>query len=466
MCQYNVRQDMRRIRRHCEVMFVFVVALLSPVHARSDSIDWHAGAATVKITPAAPMWMAGYSSRNKPASGMFTDLWAKALVLRDAHKQYGVLITLDLIGIDRALSQSICQRLSDEYGFSRDEIAICTSHTHTGPVVGKNLWSMHWALLDASSQQQVRNYADQLEQSVVQVVGEALARMEPAVLQSGHDRATFAVNRRNNPEAEVPARRAAETLVGPVDHDVPVLLVRRQNGDLAAVVFGYACHATVLSDYIWSGDYPGCAQQRLEQDLPGTVAMFWAGCGADQNPLPRRTVELAREYGDALAAAVLRVVRSPNHQSVSSRLTVDYREIDLQLDNLPTAADLLRDSSDSNPYIAMRAKMLLAQIESGEPLATTYPYPISIWHLGESIDWLHLGGEVVVDYAMRIKAERPGRDTWVAAYSHDVMAYIPSRRVWHEGGYEGATAMIYYGLPTRWSESAEEQIVQAIEELR
>lgn len=53
-------------------------------------------------------------------------------------------------------------------------------------------------------------------------------------------------------------------LVGPVDHDVPVLSVRTAEGKLRAVVFGYACHATVLSLMDWSGDWPGFAQLEVE----------------------------------------------------------------------------------------------------------------------------------------------------------------------------------------------------------
>ena len=109
----------------------------------------------------------------------------------------------------------------------------------------------------------------------------------------------------------MPEQRDAGRLVGPVDHDVPVLAVRDQNGKLTAVTFGYACHSTVLSSYQWSGDYPGFAQIALEEKHPDCLALFWAGCGADQNPLPRRTVEKAKEYGARLAAAVEDVLTAP-----------------------------------------------------------------------------------------------------------------------------------------------------------
>jgi hypothetical protein len=79
-------------------------------------------------------------------------------------------------------------------------------------------------------------------------------------------------------------------LKGPFDHDVPVLKVSAGK-KVRAIVFGYACHATVLSFYQWSGDYPAFAQIELGKAHAGTMALFWAGCGADQNPLPRRTVQ-------------------------------------------------------------------------------------------------------------------------------------------------------------------------------
>jgi hypothetical protein len=72
---------------------------------------------------------------------------------------------------------------------------------------------------------------------------------------------------------------------------------------------------------------------------------------------------------------------------------------------------------------------------------------------------------VVVDYALRLK-ERYGRErTWVAGYANDVMAYIPSRRVLAEGGYEGGGAMVYYSLPSPWSETVEERIVDGVRSL-
>jgi hypothetical protein len=69
---------------------------------------------------------------------------------------------------------------------------------------------------------------------------------------------------------------------------------------------------------------------------------------------------------------------------------------------------------------------------------------------------------VVVDYALRLKAELGLEKTWVMAYANDVMAYIPSRRVLDEGGYEGVGAMLYYGQPGAWKQSVEALVVSEV----
>jgi hypothetical protein len=255
--------------------------------------------------------------------------------------------------------------------------------------------------------------------------------------------------------------REAGQLAGPVDHSVPVLSIRTPEGQLRAVLFGYACHATVLSGMDWCGDWPGFAQYELEQNHPGIVALFWAGCGADQNPLPRRTVELAMDYGRQAAAAVNRELNGVM-RPVSGALKTDYTEIDLALDTLPSKEQVEQDLRSDNVYLARRAKWLLDVLATRGTLPQTYPYPIQVWKLGDAATLTFLGGEVVVDYSIRLKQELTGVSTWVAGYSNDVMAYIPSRRVLMEGGYEGESAMIYYGLPTKWSPDVEDHIVREV----
>ncbi len=420
---------------------------------------WKAGVAKVEITPEKMIWMAGYGNRTKPAEGVEQPLWAKALVLEDAAGQRAVLVSLDLVGIDRELSKRVCEQLASKYGLERSQIALNVSHTHCGPVVGSNLKPMYF--LDDAMWQMIKEYTATLEQKIVAVVGEAIGKLAPSSVSWGQGYSGFAVNRRNNVQLKVPELREQGKLVGPSDHDVPVLAVRDATGKFTAIAFGYACHATVMGYLKFSGDYPGFAQAALEESHPGAVALFWAGCGADQNPLPRLTVELAQSYGRRLATAVDEVLVT-SMTPVSGSLATRYAEIPLAFDKLPSRDDLQKELTSTNRYIVSRAKMLLAQLDAGRPLSQTYPYPVQVWQLGPDLRWVTLGGEVTVEYALRLKRELGQSTTWVAGYTNDVMAYIPSLRVLGEGGYEGETAMIYYGLPTRWSVQVEDQIIKQV----
>jgi hypothetical protein len=249
-----------------------------------------------------------------------------------------------------------------------------------------------------------------------------------------------------------------------VDHDVPVLLAKKPDGSVKALVFGYACHATVLSDYQVNGDWPGFAQEAIEKKYPGAIALFVAGCGADANPLPRRSVELARRYGDTLATAVGEVVQGKMN-SVRGPLKAAFDYAEVQFQTPPTREELewrVKTETDSRQR---HAAFLLEKLNREGKLPAKYPYPVQVWRFGSDLTMIYLGGEVVVDYSLRFKNTYGWRDTWVAGYSNDVFAYIPSERVLHEGGYEGGGAMIPYGQPRPFKAGVEEIIANKVDEL-
>jgi hypothetical protein len=419
---------------------------------------WMAGAARQAITPRESMWMSGYAARTKPSEGAVHDLWVKALALQDPTGHKGALVTLDVCGIDRQLSGAIRDAIETKLGLKRAEIVLACSHTHCGPVVGKNLLTMY--RIDEEQRKKIADYARFLELAVTGTVEKAFSALQEVTVAWDTGRCDFAVNRRNNPEKDVPALRERMALAGPVDHDVPVLRIRSLDGEPRAIVFAYACHCTVLDFSKFCGDYAGFAQIELERRYPHAQAMFVAGCGGDQNPIPRRSLELAEAYGRQLSESVARVVKGPM-RAVEGPLGAAYQETDLAFGPLPSRERIEKDAKSGDFYIASRARHLLERIESRGKLPEDYPYPVQAWRLDE-LNWVFLGGEATVDYALRIKRNAGSSRTWVAAYCNDVMAYIPSLRVLKEGGYEGATSMIYYGLPTTWSERVEEQVTAAV----
>ncbi len=434
--------------------------LLSGSVAATAEPGYKAGVARVVITPREPMWLAGYAARNHPAEGKEHDLYAKALALEGPDGRGVVLLTTDLLGLSRNVSTEVARRVERATGLSRDRMMFTSSHTHCGPAIVDNLVGMY--PMPEEMLRKGHDYTEQLKNQLVEVIIHAWQNRRPALLRHGQGTARFAVNRRKaTPQGIVGGANPD----GPVDHDVPVLSVADHDGRRLAVVFGYACHNTTLQYYKWCGDYAGFAQIELEERNPGMVAMFWAGCGGDINPLPRSTVELCRKYGKELAVAVHEVLSSPMTE-IRGPIVTRYEEIVLPFASLPTIERLRAEAKDSYPARRHRAQRYLQMLAEGKPIPTEYPhYPVQVWQLGE-VCWIALGGEVVVDYSLRLKKEL-GQSTpvWVTAYANDVMAYIPSERVLAEGGYEGATSMVEYGLPSKWKTGIEQKIVDTVRRL-
>ncbi len=430
--------------------------------ADNAAAPWRAGLARAVITPDTPVWLAGYGTR-RPPDGKLHDLWMKALALEDTDGRRVVLITSDFQGVPRSMSDRVFRQLKAKHGLQRAQVLFTFSHNHCGPRLGDDL--VDYYPVEAEQVALVNEYTDRMVERTVQLVGTALAALSPASLATGQGKATFAVNRRNNREADVPDLIArGEPLVGPVDHAVPVLTVTRPDGALAAILFGYACHPTTLSFLTWCGDYPGFAQLELEEKHPGAQAMFVNTCGGDQNPLPRRSVELCQGYGHRLATAVEEVLAQPL-QPVSTGVRTAFEYVDLPYLEVVTREQLTALLNDDNAIRARWAARLLKQLDDGASFESAYPYPVHAWQLGKELLVIGMGAETVVDYALRFKQEF-GPGTWVCGYADDMISYIPSRRVWLEGGYEGGSSLYEYGRPAlRWAGDVEERIATTVRKL-
>jgi len=426
--------------------------------APAPAADFQAGVASVKITPPLPFWLSGYAARTNPAPAVRTDLYAKALALKDSDGGRVVIVTTDLIGLPGSLSDAVAARLGRLYGLERRQILFNSSHTHSGPAVWPNLQVMF--NFDSAEVERARRYAMDLAENLVAVAAAALDRLEPARLFFGRGEADFAVNRRQPSPTGV---RLGVNTNGPVDHTVPVLKVETADGLLRAVLFGYACHNTTLGgdSYVVDGDYAGAAQRAVEKAHPGVTAMFMILCGGDQNPNPRGLTNHVEQHGLKLAAAVERCLGG-----TMQKLTPPLRSswVMTKLDFAPhTREQFVQEAEEKNVYKQRRAALMLEAYDAGKPVRQL-SYPVQVLRMGRALTLLGLGGEVVVDYSLRARREFSSENLVVSGYCNDVSCYIPSARVLREGGYEPVDSMIYYGLPGPFAESVEEIVFNAIKQ--
>jgi putative membrane-bound dehydrogenase-like protein len=407
------------------------------------------GVAKVDITPSYPVRLSGFGFRRTESEGVTQRIWAKALAIDDGEP--AVLLTIDICGISADHVRDLAARLHKKNKLKPERLAVTVTHTHTAPMVNGVLATLFGQPIPEKHQEHIDRYTTELLDNLEKVAVAALADRKPTRLSWGIGQVGFAANRR--------------TKGGPVDHDLPVLAVRDTEGKLRALYASYACHCVTLTHNKIGGDWAGFAQQRIEDDHPGVVALISIGGGADSNPDPRGKgddVGLATRQGSQIADEVKRVLSTPL-RSITGKLDARVRRLNLPLAPLPDRAHWEQRAQKADA-VGYHARVQLDRLDRGETLRGSIDYPVQTWAFGDSLAMVFLPGEVVVDYSLRLKKELDPLRLWVNGYSNDVPCYIPSERVLKEGGYEGGGAMTYYDLPGPLQSGLEQKIIDAVRE--
>jgi hypothetical protein len=164
-----------------------------------------------------------------------------------------------------------------------------------------------------------------------------------------------------------------------------------------------------------------------------------------------------------LSDAVEEVIAKPI-QPISSGLKTAFRFVKLDYEEVVTTDKLLPITTGNNDIYARWARRMLEMIDKGIQFPTSYNYyPVQAWQLGKELLLIGTGAELLVDYSLRFKREFGEGSTWVCGYVNTMVAYIPSQRVWKEGGYEGGPHLDECGHPAwRWAGNVEERVAKGV----
>jgi hypothetical protein len=420
------------------------------IHGRTHSV----GLSKIDITPDYPIRLNGYIGRNAESTNTIGRLYAKAIALGSDREKPAILICVDNCIVPHRVYEEVVARLAKR-GIAREKLVILVSHSHTAPKLAGAADNIYGMDIPAVDQEHIDRYTKEFTDDLEKVAVAALQDRRPSRLAWGRTSAGFGKNRR--------------TKGGPVDHDVPVLVIVDLHGLLRGLLVNYACHCTTLDgrETRMCGDWAGFAQRDIEEIYPGAIALTAIGCGADQNPDPRPGIEFAERHGHELANAVSNLLAQPL-MPLKGKLECRTESFELPLDTLPTRAEFEQRAADPDKthYPAIyHARKQLARLDRGEQLPTQIPYLVQEWNFGKELLLTFLPGEVVVDYSLRQKNEFDGSRLWANAYANFVPCYIPSKRIWTEGSYEGGGAMIYYDWPTRLSANTETLIFDHLEKI-
>ncbi len=444
-------------------LLILCMALAVLTGAAAESADLEVGLAVRDISPELPIRLAGYAGRTKAAAKADQPLLAEALALKNFSGERFVFVALDNCEVSHQFVEPVLQELTGKCQLSRGQVALISSHTHSGPVLADTLAGMPQP--PAADRERIEQYSRFLKAKLVEVVTAALADCRPALLEHGLGRAQFAMNRRVYQGDKVVF---GDNPDGPVDWDVPVLRVRGTNGAVRAIVFGYACHGTSIRTgedwYTVSPEYMGYARQQLEAVQPGAVVMYFTAMGADADPSPRGSLVDARRHGLELAGAVVGVLDRPM-RPVRGSFKAAYEEVKLPLTDPPAREQLEKDALSTEQSIRQRAEIYLNLLKAGSAPPRSLDLPVGVVRIGDDLTFVLMGGEVLVDYSRRLKRLLAAEHPWTIGYAFEVPCYIPSARVIKEGGYETESSLVYYGLYGPFRGGIEDLLVNRITEM-
>ncbi len=442
-------------------MRLSIVILLATIALAPERVlATQVGVAKIDITPTHPVVLAGYGGRTTEHEGIDTKIWARALAIGASSPV--LLVAVDNCGVPERITKRIVERFRRDAGLDGRRITIASTHTHNAPSLpgyARVLWG---GRTTAAQEANMERYAGWLVDRVVEVGRRALRARREASLEWGLGRVEFGGNRRIMRDGEW--RGFGFQIEAPVDHSLPVLLARDPAGTPFAVWTSYACHCTTLgARNRVHGDWAGYANDAIESAFPGSTSLTTIGCGADVGPQPSGSDANASAHGNAIGAEVRRVLRS-QLTPLPGPPVVAASELALPLAPIPDRAHFeeLARRRDFDGENARRQLEILAREGS---IPTHVRYPVTTWSFGDDLAIVFLPGEVVVDYAVRLKRELDWSRLWINAWANDVPSYIPSKRILREGGYEAEFSQTYYELPTRYAPEVEDVIVSAVHEL-
>ncbi len=418
--------------------------------APANEAPYSIGVAAVDITPDYPIRLNGFGSRRTESEGVTQPIWAKAIAIgTDAEKPL-VLVTVDSLGLRLSMVEEVARRLKARAGIERRRLAVTFTHSHTTPKVNGASDTIFSTPIPPEHQAHIDLYTAELTDALEKVALAALADRRAARLEWAVGKVRFAKNRRK-PD-------------GPVDHDLPMLVVRSAEGDaIRAIYVSYACHCVTLSNNKISGDWAGFAQAAIQRKHPGCVALVSIGCGSDANPtsgVVGDNVAAAAEHGDEIADEVERLLAGPC-QRINGAISATLRHVDLPLKPLPSREELAALAAKDGAA-GYNAKYQLSKLDRGEPLQEAIDYPIQTWSFGDSLSMVFLAGEVCADYSLRLKRELDTARVWINGYSNDFCCYVPSERLLVEGGYGGGAEIVYFALPSTLAPGLEEKIIAEV----
>jgi neutral ceramidase len=409
-----------------------------------------AGAATADITPQQSLHLAGYPHVRRTSTGVHDPLLSSALYL-EAGGERIMFIANDIIYVSKDMVARARRRIAHATGVPEGHILISATHTHSGPKTLDPLATSADTIVPKADPEYVTFFEDRI------VAAATRAAHDPVPAEIGlavADATGIGTNRRD------PA--------GAKDLAVPVMVIRTVEHQPLALMLVCSMHPTVLhedSTFI-SGDFPGLARLRLQQQFGQIPVLYHTGPAGNQSPrhvTKANTFAEAQRLGAILADAAIKAVssiaytRQVDLECRRSFVTLPVRSFPSEAqasETLKRATARLRElrktaapktkvrTAEVDLFGAEETVTLARQAASGTLVAAAQscmPAEIQAILIGP---WTFIAwpGEMFVEFALDVKGRI--NNAFPISYANgELQGYLVTQQAADEGGYESANAI-------------------------
>lgn len=408
-------------------------------------------AGSIDITPLRPAPLAGWQDRAEHFERVSDPLEINGILLRDRDVA-ALVLSVDALYVGRHLLAAIDSQL-DHSALENYLVLAAASHTHYAPALDTTKPAL--GLID-------EHYAAQVQERVSTLVERLFTcAAEGARLRYGSGSTEHAVNRRRfgwHMRGGLPRRtigmRANPS--GPSDRTIHLVRFDKENGQPLAVLWSYACHPVAFPRPLEvTAEFPGVVRRALRAQFgPDLPVLFLQGFSGDLRP--PAVIPAGRHPKRRIAD----VVQGPSLGRFSE---ADYAQWSGSLARLVSgvASGELAALAPSVRHATV-AIPLGQLIEGGDELREL---TISRLELADTLQFLALSAEVVVEYGASLARLFPGVTSIPVGCAGDVYGYLPTCRMVGEGGYEAEEFLESFGLAGRFRASVEEAVTEAMREL-
>jgi len=430
-----------------------------------------AGIASVNITPP----IGAITNGGKPAIGIASELFAKALVLEDGQTRTA-LVTADVILLGKKVVEEIRSQIGEMTGIPSSNVMIAASHTHSSPMsIMHEAWGFNQNILPDNS------YIDKLVTKISGAVAEANSQLTEVKIGMGEGYAPFNINRWIPAPNGPSGARWGPNHDAPTDETLSVLRIDRMDGTPMVAVINFAAHATVATwGNYFSADFPGFIQETMEKVYDGKMtAMFINGASGDLKIkwLTKKEdgsidfayggVDDSRRWGRIIAGVALSVLEQVETTNMPHRITISSRQVELPMLPLPTAQQIekqLEVNQKAGKDISWEQRILPSLRNGNAPKSITGE--VQLLRLGNNIVLIAVPGELFAEIGLRIRKELNCKHLFIVGYANGYTGYLPSASSCQADGmnlrYEWHKTFSY---PACFSKGVEPALMSAINEL-